>query len=118
MTIQKQIILYSKIQIYIIKAFIFSIPKSIDEQKASVSYGLIKEIRNKLEIIHYCSTDFGSSGSPILRLSNRKIIGIHKDNVDRFNYNRGTFLKDPINEYLNMIKKKNIILLMKKKIMK
>jgi V8-like Glu-specific endopeptidase len=56
-------------------------------------------------LIHICSTDIGSSGSPILNISNNKIIGIHKaspKNYD-YNYNLGTYLKEPINEYLNNI---------------
>ena len=28
--------------------------------------------------MHYCSTENGSSSSPILNISNNKIIGIHK----------------------------------------
>ena len=61
------------------------------------------------------------TGSPILQLSNQKIIGIHKEGVSKYNYNRGTLLKYPINEYLNKknekIKKKNneIKLLIEKK---
>ena len=49
------------------------------------------------------STDRGSSGSPILKLSSQKIIGIHKEGVSNHNYNRGTLLKYPINEYINKI---------------
>ena len=45
--------------------------------KASVSYGLTIEI-DDFEIKHTCSTEHGSSGSPILNLSNNKAIGIHK----------------------------------------
>ena len=48
-----------------------------------------------------------SSGSPILKLSNKKIFGIHKETVSKYNYNRGTFLKYPINEYLNKFNKFN-----------
>ena len=36
---------------------------------------------NKKNLIYNCSTDHGSSGSPILQLSNQKIIGIHKEGV-------------------------------------
>ena len=70
---------------------------------ASVSYGLISDI-DKYEIKHTCSTEHGSSGSPILNLSNNKLIGIHKKGSKIFNYNMGTFLKFPLNDF---IKKKN-----------
>ena len=81
----------------------------MDEQKASVSYGILNEI-NGFDLIHYCCTEQGSSGSPILKLSNNKVIGIHKES-SKFNYNKGTFLKEPINEYINninIINKNNI----------
>jgi len=50
---------------------------------AAVSYGLSKEINN-YEIKHTCSTEHGSSGSPILNLSNNKVIGIHKQVCQKF----------------------------------
>ena len=70
------------------------------QQKAAVSYGIIKDIEKEYNIIHYCCTEHGSSGSPILNLLNNKIIGIHKESVKTKNYNRGTLLKYPIKEYL------------------
>ena len=42
-----------------------------------VSYGLLNRI-SKYDIIHACSTDNGSSGSPILNLENNKVIRIPK----------------------------------------
>ena len=45
--------------------------------KASVSYGILNSIQD-YNINHTCSTEKGSSGSPILNLSNNKLIGIHK----------------------------------------
>ena len=86
----------SKESIYIIQY-----PKSLDEQKAAVSYGILNKI-NGFDLIHYCCTEQGSSGSPILKLSNNKVIGIHKE-ANKFDYNKGTFLKEPINEYINNI---------------
>ena len=70
------------------------------QQKACVSYGIIKDIEEEYNIIHYCCTEHGSSGSPILNLLNNKIIGIHKESIKTKNYNRGTLLKYPINEYV------------------
>ena len=55
--------------------YIIQYPKS---QKAAVSYGILKEIRD-YDIIHFCCTEDGSSGSPILSILNKKIIGIHKE---------------------------------------
>jgi len=103
------------IKIFNESIYIIQYPKYGDEQKASVSYGILNEIQNKYNIIHYCSTDRGSSGSPILKLSNQKIIGIHKEGVANFNYNRGTLLNYPINEYLNKISNEiNLIVKIKK----
>ena len=99
------------IELYNRSIYILQYPKSLNEQKAAVSYGIINNIQEKYNIIHYCSTDNGSSGSPIMNLSNNKVIGIHKENVKKYNYNRGTLLKYPINEYLNnnnFIKKNEI----------
>jgi len=91
------------LDIYNKSIYIIQYPKYGDDQQAAVSYGILNEIQNEYNIIHYCSTDHGSSGSPILKLSNQKIIGIHKEGVPKHNYNRGTLLKYPINEYLNKI---------------
>ena len=64
--------------------------------------------------MHYCCTDRGSSGSPILLLSSNKVIGIHKEasNKTNFQFNIGTFLKFPIEEFLE---NKNIIKIRKTK---
>ena len=84
--------LYKKESIYIMHY-----PKS---QKVCVSYGILKDIQD-YDIFHYCSTENGSSGSPILSLSSKRIIGIHKEGLNKFNYNKGTFLKYPIIEFIN-----------------
>ena len=73
-------------------------------KKLSVSYGILKIIEES-EIKHFCYTDYGSSGSPILSITNKKIIGIHKEGRERFKFKTGTFLKYPINEFLENIKK-------------
>ena len=65
---------------------------------AAVSYGLSNGI-NDYEINHTCSTEHGSSGSPILNLSNNKVIGIHKQSAKNFNYNIGTCLQFPLNNF-------------------
>ena len=85
--------------------YITQYPNYTDIQKASVSYGTLHEVSNNSEIVHYCCTDKGSSGSPILSLENNKVLGIHKE-AGKLEYNKGTFLKFPIEEYLQ---NKNII---------
>ena len=55
-------------------------------------------MKKKYEFNHYCTTYKGSSGSPILDLSENKIIGIHKGTKDK--YNLGTFINYPINEFI------------------
>ena len=49
--------------------------------KGAVSFGIINRI-DKYNIEHYCSTQRGSSGSPIINLLNNKIIGIHKEAIN------------------------------------
>ena len=66
-------------------------------RESSHSLGLVKNIIDS-NIIHSCSTVFGSSGSPILNLSNYKIIGFHKGG-SLLNLNKGTFVKFIINKF-------------------
>ena len=78
-------------------------------KKACVSYGLLTNI-NENNITHTCLTENGSSGSPILNLENNKVIGIHKEGSVTFNFNLGTFLKYPLNDFYEkngIIRKKN-----------
>ena len=69
-----------------------------NQDKASVSYGIIKKIDN-VNIEHICSTLPGSSGSPIMNLSKNAIIGIHSG-ASKFDFNIGYFIKNPINEFI------------------
>ena len=43
-------------------------PSYNEIQKPAVSYGILKKRldNNNYDFIHYCSTEYGSSGSPIL----------------------------------------------------
>ena len=66
-------------------------------QKSSFSLGTIKRINNDI-IQHKCSTEFGSSGSPILNLSNYKVIGVHKLGT-KLNFNEGISIKYIIEEF-------------------
>ena len=74
--------------------------------KLSVSYGILQNIfeDKKYNFQHKCSTYKGSSGSPILNTKN-KIIGIHKKGYNR--YNIGTFLNEPIKEFIQQNYKVN-----------
>ena len=63
-----------------------------------MSYGLINNI-DKYNINHNCKIDKYSSGSPILNLKSKKVIGIQKENS--INYNIGTLLKFPLKDFIN-----------------
>ena len=91
----KSNISYKKENIYIIQY-------EGKEEEVKVSYGKIKGIdeSNKYTFQPLCSTNKGSSGSPILNINNNKIIGIHKES-DSKNYNRGTLLNYAKQEFVN-----------------
>ena len=74
--------------------YILQYPKG---EALSYSLGIVKSIFDK-NIVHTCSTEFGSSGSPILLLSNYRVIGVHKRKTP-FNFNEGNFIKYPIEEF-------------------
>ena len=76
--------------------YILQYPKG----KLSVSYGVLNKLceDKKYNFNHKCSTEGGSSGSPMLNLNN-KVIGIHKESCN-YNYNRGIFLNYPIKEFI------------------
>ena len=93
-----------------------SYPKN---ESVSVSYGILNNL-DENKMIHKCSTDNGSSGSPILNLKNNKVIGIHvgsyenssklsntsnPNNPENSNnpydsFNIGIFLKKPIIDFI------------------
>ena len=66
---------------------------------AAVSYGLLTSL-DKYEIKHICSTENGSSGSPILNLETNKVIGIHKEGSINFEFNKGIYLKYILIDYI------------------
>ena len=82
--------------------YLVQYPYIHDEQKVAVSYGILKNRfeDKKYDFIHYCSTEYGSSGSPILNLNNNKIIGIHKKRTN-IEHNVGSFILYSINEFIN-----------------
>ena len=65
-----------------------------------VSYGQPPEFNNT-EIRHKCSTEHGSSGSPIILIDNQKLIGIHCAGHPHpnFKYNIGTIIIDAIIDF-------------------
>ena len=89
-----------------------------NNEKVSVSYGIINGInlQNNFDIYHFCSTDKGSSGAPILNAANNKLIGIHKGTNENHKFNKGTNLFFPIKEFISQ--KKEDILKPKKFILK
>ena len=84
--------------------YIIHYPTFQKEQKACVSYGMLKNKADSNDIVYSCNTNSGSSGSPIIRLSNNKVIGIHHYENNSF-YTRNIF-QSIIKEYLN--KKENL----------
>ena len=71
------------------------------------STGKIKSIAiDNYEIEHFCESQEGSSGGPIINLANFKVIGVHKGSKDNKNFNVGTFLKGPIEKFYKKYKEK------------
>jgi hypothetical protein len=93
-------------QIYSENVYIIQYPGTNFKQEASVSYGIIKSCDNT-NIMYLCSTEEGSSGSPILRIDTNQVIGVHKSYSYSMNFNIGSLLRQSINEYLS---NKNIII--------
>ena len=75
-----------------------------NDEKASVSFGIINNIDN-YNIIHFCRTESEVLGAPLLNLSNNKIIGVCRQGSQN-NFSKCTFLKDPINEFIKIYKNK------------
>jgi len=72
------------------------------KDKILVSYGLMNDILKSKKINHFCNTENGSSGSPIISLDNFKVIGVHYGGVGKLNF--GTFIKYGIDEFNNKYK--------------
>ena len=61
--------------------YLLHYPKGEAIYKAS---GLIQGLKeNKFTLEHYCDSDFGSSGGPLICLKNFKVIGVHKGGADQ-----------------------------------
>ena len=66
-----------------------------------VSYGLLTEINEGNGIKHNCNADRGSSGSPLLSLTDNKLIGIHFKNNEK-NDNKGNLIIYALKEFQNI----------------
>ena len=66
-------------------------------EEAKVSFGNGIEKVNDYDIKHFCHTEPGSSGGPILSKITNKVIGIHKGSIGN-KYNLGTFFKNPLDD--------------------
>ena len=83
---------YKKKPVYIIQ--------NLNDSGPFVSYGIIKGLNESQNIMHFCDTKFGSSGSPILSLDTLKIIGIHKGcHNNNFKFNIGILMKNAVEEF-------------------
>ena len=78
--------------------YVLYYPKGIDIEKYDGTISNIDE--NYYQMEHFCSSSPGSSGGPLFYLKNQKVIGIHKGEAKKGKeYNYGTFLKLPIEEF-------------------
>ena len=102
-------IIQNKSNISYIKESIYVIQYEGDKKEVSVSYGIIQGIDeiNNYTFKHLCSTDKGSSGAPILNISNNKVIGIHKQ--ASYHNNRGTFLNYAIQDFIKQNNNTNVL---------
>ena len=87
-----------------------------------ISQGIIYELKiNKYNIKHYCDSNPGSSGGPLINSNNNKVIAIHRGTPEDSNkeYNIGSFLKEPILKFREYIRikenEKNILKIKKEK---
>ena len=85
-------------------------PSYPNGQFAAVSYGIIRRrfADKKYNFAHVCSTEFGSSGAPILSIVNNKVIGIHKKREsNNKDYNIGVFFHEIIIEFIKKFESKD-----------
>jgi len=72
-----------------------------NDKNVDFSMGVIKDIEldNNYTIEHLSDTQAGSSGSPILKVLNYKVVGIHRGYCKSPNCNLGTLIKFPIEDF-------------------
>jgi len=86
--------IFNKVSIYILH---------IPNENKIISFGTIKSIcENKIQ--HFCNTMNGSGGAPLLNISTGKILGFHVGSTHYYNFNKGTFLKSPISQFIEQNK--------------
>ena len=69
------------------------------------SNGIINYINEDNNTIHHsCSSNIGSLGGPIINSINCQVIGFHRGACSK-KYNLGTFLKEPINKFIDQVNK-------------
>ena len=90
------------------QVYILHYPKGVEVRYSSDTIRNVFEAADKFQ--HYCSTDSGSSGAPIIDTETGNVMGIH--NGFKNNINIGTILKLPIEEFykVNNEKKNEIYL--------
>ena len=72
---------------------------------SSYSLDVIKSIdESNTKLEHFYSTEYGSSGAPIINSNNHKVFGIHLGHKNDI-INIGTILRKPIDEFNNLNKK-------------
>ena len=71
----------------------------------NTSSGFIKNIgEDNFTIRHLCDSSEGSSGGPLININHFQVIGIHKGGAkDAQNFNLGTFIKEPIEKFKQII---------------
>ena len=95
--IDKEIFYENQINFNKIKVYLLSYPNG---KEASYSDGIIKRLRdNGYTFEHLCSSQKGSGGGPIININNSKVIGFHIGTSIRSNFNIGTLLRKPIEDF-------------------
>ena len=90
------------------------IPQYPGGNNLSVAFGAISRIEEE-DIYYTVSTDFGSSGSPILLTNNLELIGLHKQRVKDSNENCGTYIENILTSIEEMANERNINMLEEQK---
>ena len=81
--------------------YIIYYPLYENKKRAEYSIGTIKSIvEDNYTIFHLCPTQTGSSGGPIINVSNLKVIGVHKGAKKNKSFNFATLMRAPIREFL------------------
>ena len=78
-------------------------------KEVQFSDGVIKNIEeDNFSILHLCASNQGASGGPLINLINFQVIGIHKGSKDNYNYNLGTYIRLPIEDFNKKMNNKDL----------